>query len=82
MEANIGRGVIDHEVVVKEDVFWLFGGYVSGSRKNDIWQSSNGVDWTEVMAGSHWSARSGHEVVVKEDVFWLFGGYDGGEWGL
>ena len=51
----------------------------NGGYKNDIWQSSNGVDWTEVMAGSHWSARNSHQVVVKEDVFWLFGGYDGWE---
>ena len=69
---------------------WVMGGN-DGSRKNDVWSSSDGAAWTNanargpavdpsadpVVYNEHWSARSGHAAVVLGDKIWILGGVIG-----
>lgn len=47
---------------------WIIGGaYSNGNYCNDIWNSSNGVDWTPVTQNAEFSPRCGHSCVVYDD---------------
>lgn len=85
-----------HKVVVFNDgtgeALYLIGGFSvderSGYRQynNDVWKSSDGVNWTEIKSNSEedletplsWHARSDHAVVVANhggtDYIYLIGG--------
>ena len=64
-----------HTSVVFDNKMWVLGGSVVGdSRKNDVWSSTNGRDWTEVTADANWSARQNHTSVVFEGTIWVLGG--------
>ena len=66
-----------HAAVTFDDKIWVMGGN-DGSRKNDVWWSSDGTAWTKLTNGSsHWSAREGHTVVVLGDKMFLMGGWTG-----
>ena len=61
---------------------WVIGGY-DGNTKNDVWNSSDGITWTQASASASWNARVQHSSVVfdnkmrgiggeyKNDVWWL-----------
>ncbi|MDD2716054.1 MAG: DUF5050 domain-containing protein [Candidatus Wallbacteria bacterium] len=52
---------------------WAIGG--SGSTlENDVWSSSDGVQWTQTAAP--WSARTGHTCLVFSNKLWIMGGCD------
>lgn len=56
----------------------LIGGASSTTYYNDIWVSSNGVRWKQVVDHAEWSARSGHKCVKMHDgSIVLVGGYTG-----
>ena len=57
----------------------LIGGAISGSRKNDIWRSTdNGGTWTQLNASADWTARYHHRSVVMPDgSIVLTGGHTG-----
>ncbi|TQV74553.1 hypothetical protein FKG94_16205, partial [Exilibacterium tricleocarpae] len=80
-ETSAGFGPrFNHQVVVFDDKLWLVGGAVRsglGGRLNDVWSSSNGVDWTQVTPNAAFSARAGHQVVVFKNELWLVGGFAG-----
>ena len=72
-----------HQVAVYDDKLWVIGGWVGGNaRKNDVWWSQDGKDWTEVDQPTDsdklFSERSHHEVAVHNNRLWLVGGFDGG----
>ena len=58
---------------------FLYGGKTGASSySNEVWSSTNGVDWTkEDVGGSHWTARSNHQAVVKDGNVYVMGGKDG-----
>ena len=59
---------------------WVMGGLVSGSvGKNDVWSSTDGVNWTEVLADGDapWLARFTHQAVVYDGKMWVMGGQIG-----
>ncbi|MDH5388608.1 MAG: hypothetical protein OEY06_09170 [Gammaproteobacteria bacterium] len=62
------------------DKLWLIGGD-GGSLKNDVWSSSDGINWTQKTTNAAFSARKGHQVVSfndgSGDKLWLIGGNDG-----
>ena len=65
-----------HSSVVFDNKIWVLGGD-DGNKKNDVWYSTNGKDWTNTNAASHWSARTVHSSVVFDNKIWVLGGDDG-----
>ncbi|MBN1326117.1 hypothetical protein JW977_04035 [Candidatus Falkowbacteria bacterium] len=79
-----------HKTVIYNNKIWFFGGCsatASGggaftgncplvNRKNDVWYSADGVNWTQATAGAAWSHRYEPAVTVYDDKMWLTGGYD------
>ncbi|MDI6738700.1 MAG: hypothetical protein QME12_09410, partial [Nanoarchaeota archaeon] len=57
---------------------WIMGGWnSSGSNnfKNDIWNSTDGANWTLVNRSAAWEPRYAMSAVMKSDgSFWLMGG--------
>ena len=41
---------------------------------NDVWYSSDGVNWMETEDHADWSARGGHTSVVYDGRIWVLGG--------
>jgi hypothetical protein len=75
----------DHAAVVFKGKMWIFGGYDSGRMKGDtyledIWNSTNGKDWTLVTDSAPWKGRRGHTVTVFDDgtgeALYLVGGFE------
>lgn len=59
---------------------WIFGGGTyNGTRKyfNDVWNSSDGINWTLVNSEAPWEKRQYHEVIVYDNLMWIIGGWDG-----
>ncbi len=60
---------------------WVMGGShrSSDTDENDVWYSTDGVNWTEATASAAWSARNDHVVLAYDDKMWVMGGhkYDG-----
>jgi hypothetical protein len=57
---------------------WVMGGYDASGQKNDVWYSTNGVNWTQATANAGWSARDGHTSVVFDNKMWVIGGISAG----
>ncbi|MDP1800509.1 MAG: LamG-like jellyroll fold domain-containing protein [Bacteroidota bacterium] len=73
------RGQIS-EVIVFNNKMWIIGGGTyNWDRKyyNDVWSSSDGINWTLVTHQAPWAAREFHEVIVYNNAMWIIGGYDG-----
>ena len=72
-------------LAVKDGYIYLFGGEEGFLCEpfpvcdlpyfNDVWRSSNGIDWELVIETAPWQSRPGHQVLVAEDQFVLFGGF-------
>jgi len=71
-----------HGVVVFKDKLWILGGALSSGRPNetpteflnDVWSSSDGVNWTPVTVNAPWSAKDGHTSLVFDNKIWIIGG--------
>ncbi|OIQ37929.1 MAG: hypothetical protein BM563_07135 [Bacteroidetes bacterium MedPE-SWsnd-G1] len=44
---------------------------------NDVWKSSNGIDWQLLTDNAPWAPRAGGIAVVKGDYIYMIGGEDG-----
>ncbi len=67
-----------HQVVSFRDQLWLIGGVdFDEVAKNDVWSSSDGINWTLKKDSANFSSRYGHQVVSFNDKLWLFGGKAG-----
>lgn len=61
---------------------WVIGGGVYDSAyrgrqyKTDIWNSSNGITWSQVSTGQ-FPGRQYHSVIVFDNKLWVLAGYDG-----
>ena len=56
---------------------WMIGGgTASSSYFNDVWYSSDGVNWTQATANAGLSARYWHTSVVFNSKMWVIGGFD------
>jgi hypothetical protein len=64
--------------VVFDNKMWVMGGNRNPPFQylNDVWYSTDGVNWTQATANAGWSARDGHTLVVFHDTMWMMGGYD------
>ncbi len=59
---------------------WIFGGGTyNGVKKyyNDVWNSSDGINWTLINNEAPWEKRQYHEVIVYDNLMWVIGGWDG-----
>ena len=66
-----------HSAVVFNDRMYVLGGhYDSGPNTyNDVWWSTDGVNWTAATYNAAWSARGGFGCVVFNNKMWVIGGY-------
>ena len=82
------KGRRGHAAVSLDGYLMVLGGFTvdedTGARAyaNDIWRSSDGVDWEQVIPeGTVWRPRMDHAVLVSGGDLYLFGGlYDGGSY--
>ena len=67
-------------VVPYQGKLWLFGGSTSVDEHgapdqflNDVWTSTNGIDWTEVTDAAPWPAQEYPGIVVFNNALYLVG---------
>ena len=53
---------------------WLIGGDVNGMSVNDIWDSADGITWTQPTLSVVFSPREEHSCVVFEGRLYMIGG--------
>ena len=53
---------------------WMLGGFDGKGYFNDVWASTDGVNWRRVAENAPWSRRSDPSVIVFQNKLWLFGG--------
>ncbi len=67
-----------HTAVVHDGRIWVLGGgnYVpSYEAHDDVWCSSDGVHWEQVVEKAPWSPRLWFSTVVYRDRMWVLGGW-------
>ncbi|MDD5530207.1 MAG: T9SS type A sorting domain-containing protein [bacterium] len=68
-----------HTSVIFDNKMWLLGGTkfdTSLVSYNDVWYSTDGVDWTQATASAGWAIRYGHTSVVFDGKMWVLGGLE------
>jgi hypothetical protein len=66
-----------HSSVVFDNKMWVMGGDTnkdSPTPTNDVWNSTDGVTWTQVTANAGFSPRYGHSSVVFDNKMWVIAG--------
>jgi len=58
---------LDNEILV-------IGGYSYPKILNDVWYSSDGINWYCATDSADWCPRYGHTTVVFDDKIWIIGG--------
>ncbi|MEL7003105.1 MAG: fibronectin type III domain-containing protein [Bacteroidota bacterium] len=67
----------EHASVVFDGKMWVIGGrssFSTGSEKNDVWFSEDGINWIQATASANFTARYIHKVLVYNNKMWLIGG--------
>ena len=73
----------EHGFVKFKNKMWIVGGYhasnggVNGGLLNDVWSSSDGINWREEVANNlpnSFPSRTDHSVTVFKDKIWIIGG--------
>ena len=59
--------------VVYEGKMWVMGGSSANGSLNDVWYSTDGVNWTQATSSADWPARDTYAVVFA-DKMWVMGG--------
>ena len=79
VKANNDKGFLParaiHASVVFDNKLWVIGGSSNNKMLNDVWSSSDGVNWTQEQSAP-WSARRSHTAVVFDNKIWVIGGRD------
>ncbi|MBE8190524.1 MAG: hypothetical protein HAW58_06740 [Candidatus Thioglobus sp.] len=66
-----------HTSVVFNNKMWVIGGAGgtgAGDTRNDVWSSSDGINWDQATANASWSARFEHTSLVFDNKIWVIGG--------
>ena len=67
--------------VVYYNKMYLSAGSCSGPSANDVWQSTNGADWSLVTGNAAFAKRNQHAMTVFQGKMWIVGGIpDGGSY--
>ncbi|MBI2298813.1 MAG: exo-alpha-sialidase [Armatimonadetes bacterium] len=61
-----------HDVAVWDGKLWVMEGW-NQSNRNDVWYSSDGVEWHE-LPGTPWAPRHAASVFVHQDALWMVAG--------
>jgi len=76
------RRDIDSTLLVFHDKIWLLGGsqtrpgsYFPFIGYNDVWCSSDGLQWERVTREAEWPARMWQSTFVYKNRMWIAGGY-------
>ncbi|MER3376366.1 MAG: hypothetical protein RIM83_17130 [Allomuricauda sp.] len=73
----------EHSLIEFNGKLWVIGGYhaangsVNGGLLNDVWSSTDGVNWTEVVPNNSpesFIPREDHTTVVFQNKIWVIGG--------
>jgi hypothetical protein len=67
-----------HTSVVFDNKIWVIGGWAityPDRPVNDVWFSSDGVNWTCATDSAEWTSRCNHSSVVHDNKIWVIGGY-------
>lgn len=54
---------------------FVIGGYKTPTFNNEIWKSSNGINWNLVSSNAPFTERDGHKIFEFNNKIWLIGGY-------
>lgn len=76
---------MEHSTAVFKNKLWVIGGRAMGdigffNPYNDIWQSSDGKNWTKVMDKAPFPARHSHKTLVYNNALWVIGGIGDDGW--
>lgn len=52
---------------------WVIGGF-DGTDRNDVWSSTDGINWTKVVAKAPFAGRWGLSTTAYNNEIWVFGG--------
>ncbi len=70
--------------LVYNNAMWLIGGYdTANNYLNDVWSSTNGVSWTNVLpdltggSSTQFIGRTNHTSLVYNNAMWVIGGANG-----
>jgi len=61
-----------HDVAVFDNRMWVLEGWNEENR-NDVWYSSDGVNWQE-LPDTPWKPRHAASVFVYDDALWMVAG--------
>jgi len=64
------------KVVSFNNKLFLIGGRIGSNYLNDVWQSDDGIHWTQITASAAFSPRMKPLILVKDNKLWLIGGED------
>jgi hypothetical protein len=65
------------QAVTKGSSMYVVGGQDFGIMSNfysDVWESQDGVEWTQLTSDAGWTPRAGLRAVVFNDEIYIFGG--------
>lgn len=69
---------ISHGAIVYNNKMWVIGGGKYGVTSfdcyNDVWNSTDGKNWTKVTGSAGWKPRAGHTVEIYDNKMWVIGG--------
>ena len=69
----------NHTSLVYDNKMWVIGGFERDSsrrlgRLNDVWYSTDGVNWTQATDDADWTVRYAHTSLVYDNKMWVLGG--------
>lgn len=71
-----------HSALVHNDLMWIMGGSSPSEgdivTMNDVWSSSDGVNWTLTVEAAAWEPRRSQTVLSYDGRIWLLAGRLGG----
>ena len=67
----------NHTTVVFQNKIWIIGGGGTNSLLNDVWSSTDGINWTLENNNANFAARISHTSVVFDNKIWIIGGENG-----
>jgi hypothetical protein len=67
-----------HTAIVFDNKIWVIGGINDSTSEaeylNDVWYSSDGINWTEATASAEFSGRGFHTSAVFDNKLWVIAG--------